>query len=73
MLRLALANLHRPGAATSSVTVSLGLGLAVLIAVCQYRHHLYWAITFSVCVAYATGLSGLVQRVTEKVRSLLKS
>ncbi len=49
------------------------LFLAVLIAVCQYRHHLYWAITFSVCVAYATGLSGLVQRVTEKVRSLLKS
>ena len=32
-LRLALANLHRPGAATASVVVSLGLGLTVLIAV----------------------------------------
>jgi putative ABC transport system permease protein len=31
--RLALANLHRPGAATGSVVVSLGLGLAVLVAV----------------------------------------
>ncbi len=32
-LRLALANLHRPGAATMPVTLSLGLGLAVLVAV----------------------------------------
>ncbi len=31
--RLALANLHRPGASTPSVVVSLGLGLAVLVAV----------------------------------------
>lgn len=30
--RLALANLHRPGAATPSVVISLGLGLAVLVA-----------------------------------------
>ena len=32
-LRLALANLYRPGAATASVVASLGLGLAVLVAV----------------------------------------
>lgn len=32
-LRLALANLHRPGAATSSVVLSLGLGVTVLVAV----------------------------------------
>lgn len=32
-LRLALANLHRPGAATASVVLSLGLGLTVLVAV----------------------------------------
>jgi putative ABC transport system permease protein len=32
-LRLALANLHRPGAVTSSIVLSLGLGLAVLIAI----------------------------------------
>ncbi len=31
--RLALANLHRPGATTASVVVSLGLGLSVLVAV----------------------------------------
>lgn len=31
--RLALANLHRPGAATAGVLASLGLGLAVLVAV----------------------------------------
>jgi putative ABC transport system permease protein len=32
-LRLALANLYRPGAATPSVVLSLGLGLTVLVAV----------------------------------------
>lgn len=32
-LRMAVANLHRPGAATPSVVLSLGLGLTVLVAV----------------------------------------
>lgn len=32
-LRLGLANIHRPGAATPSVVLSLGLGLTVLVAV----------------------------------------
>ncbi|HEY0523776.1 MAG TPA: FtsX-like permease family protein [Stellaceae bacterium] len=32
-LRLAIANLHRPGAPTGSVVLSLGLGLTVLVAV----------------------------------------
>lgn len=32
-LRLALANLHRPGAATPGVVLSLGLGFSVLVAV----------------------------------------
>ncbi|MEX0758124.1 MAG: FtsX-like permease family protein, partial [Tistlia sp.] len=32
-LRLALANLHRPGAATANVAMSLGLGLTVLVAI----------------------------------------
>ena len=32
-LRLALANLYRPGAPTASVVMSLGLGLTVLVAI----------------------------------------
>jgi putative ABC transport system permease protein len=32
-LRLALANLHRPGAPTSQIVLSLGIGLTVLVAV----------------------------------------
>ncbi|MDP6603080.1 MAG: ABC transporter permease [Rhodospirillales bacterium] len=32
-LRLALGNIHRPGTATPSVVVSLGLGLSVLVAI----------------------------------------
>jgi putative ABC transport system permease protein len=35
MLRLAIANIHRPGALTASVVLSLGLGLAVLVTVTQ--------------------------------------
>ena len=34
-LRLAVANIHRPGALTPSVVLSLGLGLAVLVIVVQ--------------------------------------
>jgi putative ABC transport system permease protein len=33
VLRLALANLHRPGAPTASIVLSLGIGLTVLVAV----------------------------------------
>jgi putative ABC transport system permease protein len=35
MLRLAIANIHRPGALTPSVVLSLGLGLTVLVTVTQ--------------------------------------
>ncbi len=35
MLRLALANIYRPGALTPSVVMSLGLGLAVLVTITQ--------------------------------------
>ncbi len=35
MLRLALTNIHRPGALTPSVVLSLGLGLAVLVTITQ--------------------------------------
>ena len=39
-LRLAVANLHRPGAPTTSVVLSLGLGLTVLIAIAQVEGNL---------------------------------
>src|SRR4051812_48465546 len=35
LLRLVLANIHRPGALTPSVVLSLGLGLALLVALLQ--------------------------------------
>jgi len=35
MLRLALGNIHRPGALTPSVVLSLGLGLTVLVTITQ--------------------------------------
>ena len=39
-LRLAVANLHRPGAPTASVILSLGLGLTVLVAVAEIEANL---------------------------------
>ncbi len=39
-LRLALANLHRPGTPMPSVVLSLGLGLTVLVAVAQIQANL---------------------------------
>jgi putative ABC transport system permease protein len=39
-LRLALANLHRPGAPTSQIILSLGIGLTVLVAVALVESNL---------------------------------
>lgn len=39
-LRLALANIHRPGAPTASVVLSLGFGLTVLVAVVAIERNL---------------------------------
>jgi putative ABC transport system permease protein len=47
-LRLALANLYRPGAATASIVASLGLGLAVLVAVALVHENLMTELTDSV-------------------------
>jgi putative ABC transport system permease protein len=40
MLRLAISNIHRPGALTPSVVLSLGLGLAVLVTITQIEGNL---------------------------------
>ncbi|MHC8510121.1 MAG: ABC transporter permease [Rhodospirillales bacterium] len=40
LLRLAIANLHRPGAATAGVVMSLGMGLTVLAAVAMLEDNL---------------------------------
>ncbi|MGB1026248.1 MAG: ABC transporter permease, partial [Rhodospirillaceae bacterium] len=44
-LRLAMTNLHRPGSATASVILSLGLGLSVLVAVALIQGNLSRQIT----------------------------
>ncbi|PWR18824.1 ABC transporter permease [Zavarzinia compransoris] len=43
--RLALGNLHRPGAATGSVVLSLGLGLTLLVAVALVQFNLQNQVT----------------------------
>ncbi|MET4805897.1 FtsX-like permease family protein [Limibacillus sp. MBR-115] len=44
-LRLAVASLHRPGASTASVVVSLGLGLTVLVAIALIEGNLSRQVT----------------------------
>lgn len=39
-IRLALANMHRPGSATPSIVLSLGLGLTVLVLIMQIQGNL---------------------------------
>jgi putative ABC transport system permease protein len=39
-IRLALANLHRPGAPTNSVVLSLGMGITVLVAIMMIERNL---------------------------------
>ena len=45
VLRLALANLHRPGAPTAQIVLSLGIGLTVLVAVALVEGNLGHQIT----------------------------
>src|SRR5207244_13552140 len=40
VLRLALANLHRPGAPTARIVLSLGIGLSVLVAIALVQGNL---------------------------------
>ena len=39
--------------------------LCVLLVLCQYVWRLYWAVTFSICVGYATTLSKLMRHLTQ--------
>jgi putative ABC transport system permease protein len=41
LLRLALANIHRPGALTTSMVISLGLGLSLLVTVIEIDGNLH--------------------------------
>ncbi len=52
--RLALANLHRPGAPTVRVVLSLGIGLTVLVAVAQVQASLSSEIETSIAEAAPT-------------------
>ena len=75
VLRLALANLHRPGAPTARIVLSLGIGLTVLVAVALVRASLSNEIETTVAEAAPAyffldiqpgqldGFSGLVQAI----------
>ena len=42
--------------------IILGLSVAaIIVGCCQYWFHLYWAVTFSICVAYASIVNEAVQ------------
>jgi len=45
LLRLAVANIHRPGAVTASIVVSLGIGFSLLVTVVEIEGNLHRALT----------------------------
>ena len=45
LLRLAVANIHRPGAVTASVVLSLGIGFSLLVTVIEIEGNLHRALT----------------------------
>jgi len=55
----------------NAAPVQLALGGLVVVAtlvVCRFVFELYWAVTFSICVAYATNLNRAVQSVFPGLR-----
>lgn len=45
--------------------LSVIVGVIVVTAVfaaCHFHFHMYWAVTFSICVAYATSLNDIIQK-----------
>jgi putative ABC transport system permease protein len=45
LLRLAVANIHRPGAVTASIVLSLGIGFSLLVTVVEIEGNLHRALT----------------------------
>jgi putative ABC transport system permease protein len=45
LLRLAVANIHRPGAVTASIVLSLGVGFSLLVTVVEIEGNLHRALT----------------------------
>jgi putative ABC transport system permease protein len=45
LLRLAIANIHRPGAVTASIVLSLGIGFSLLVTVIEIEGNLHRALT----------------------------
>ena len=45
LLRLAVANIHRPGAVTATIVLSLGIGFSLLVTVIELEGNLHRAIT----------------------------
>lgn len=39
--------------------------IVVIIYLCEYCWKVYWATTFSICVAYASNVAGLIQKYTQ--------
>ena len=66
-LRLALANLYRPGATTRSVIMSLGLGLTVLVTVTLIEANLESQITR----ACLTALQAIFSLISKIIRSTI--
>ena len=70
LARLALANLHRPGAATQTVIISLGLGVTLIVALAMIDATVSGELTRSLPKKHRTSISSTCRAVTLKISPL---
>jgi hypothetical protein len=42
------------------------LSISILLAVCHFRFHLHWTITYSICVCYTMSLNHILANLLGK-------
>ncbi len=55
--------------ATAFQVISGSMVVVATFIVCRFVFEMYWAITFSICVTYASNLNGMVQSLFSRPRS----
>ena len=55
--------------ATAFQVISGSIVVVATLIVCRFVFEMYWAITFSICVTYASNLNGTIQSLFSRLRS----
>ncbi len=55
--------------ATTFQVISGSMVVVAILIVCRFIFKMYWAVTFSICVTYASNLNGILQSLFSRPRS----